>query len=450
MYFNPFDAQTSTDDEYYKLLNVARDATENEIKKSYKMLAKEHHPDRGGDAEKFKEITTAYSILSDTEKRSRYDRCGKDGVDNAAPGFPFPGMVPEQHRRPRKGPNTEIDITLPLEKIYTGVSKTFKIKRTDIDRDKTVITCNDCKGQGVQVQVIRIGSMIQHMQQPCRRCKSSGKLTPTMMVDETVEMHIDPGTPCGHKIVLSEKGNRDQDDTLAGDIIITVHADLHPLFERDKADLIYRHTISLGEALTGISFSLKMLDGRSLWVRTPPGLVSIPDLVKRWDTYHGYTVAGEDAGRIPNATVDKISDVKQECIREGFSGFVWNKKKKEAVVLDLSRQLILERKEKCSDSILFVAPTKPIKRVIRGEGLPVYKNPTLRGDMVIEFDVIFPTALTNEHIQILKDLLGTSTNVKPDDIEEKELELCGESSTSFDYLYEEEESIPNKEGCAQQ
>jgi DnaJ family protein A protein 2 len=450
MYFNPFERQTSTDDEYYKLLNVARNATEDEIKKSYKRLAKEHHPDRGGDSEKFKEVTTAYSALSDSEKRSRYDRFGKEGVDNAAPDFPFPGMFPEQHRGPPKGPNTEMTISLPLEKMYTGISKTFKITRKDIDPAKTVITCHDCKGQGVKVQTIRMGPMMQQIQQPCANCRGSGKISPMRMVEETVEMHVDPGTPCGHRIILSEKGNCDQVGTLAGDIVITVHTDLHPHFERDKADLIYRHTVSLGEALTGINFSLKTLDGRSLWIRTPPGLVSIPDLVRRWDTHHGYTVTGENAGRVPDATVDKIPNVKQACIREGFSGFVWNKKKKEAVVSALSRQLILERKEECSESILFVAPAKPIKRVIRGEGFPVYKNPTLRGDLVIEFDVTFPIALTNEHTEIITSLLGTSMNVKPEDAEEQEIEVCGEPSTNFDYLYEEEESIPNQAGCVQQ
>merc|ERR1719401_1257083 len=163
------DADTT---KFYKVLDVEKNASDAEIKKAYRKLAVKHHPDKGGDPEKFKEITRAYEVLSDSDKRSKYDRFGEDGLEEGGGGDPtdiFEAMFggggrQGGSRRRQKTKDVSQQLKVTLEQLYNGQTKKMAITRKVIDKKKGVQECEECGGRGVKVQVIRMGPMIQQMQ----------------------------------------------------------------------------------------------------------------------------------------------------------------------------------------------------------------------------------------------------------------------------------------------
>merc|ERR1719226_52490 len=158
---------------FYKALEVEKGASEPEIKKAYRKLAVKHHPDKGGDPEKFKEITRAYEVLSDPEKREKYNRFGEEGVDGEGgggdPSDIFDAFFGGGGRRrggggKRSRPKTKDvvqQLKVPLEQMYNGATKKMAVTRQVIDKSKGVQSCSECDGRGVKVEVIRMGPMIQ-------------------------------------------------------------------------------------------------------------------------------------------------------------------------------------------------------------------------------------------------------------------------------------------------
>ena len=317
----------------YEALGVSKDASASDIKKAFRKAAIQHHPDKGGDPEKFKEIGKAYEVLSDPEKREMYDQYGESALDGTAPSggaadiFDLFGGGLGGRRGPKRRPRGE-DIVFPLkvtlEHLYNGVVKKLALTRKVIcdscdgvggDSDQ-VVTCARCKGQGVVVTVRQIGpGMIQQAQSMCPQCQGEGKSIPdrarckpckgkkVVSKKITIECNVDKGMTHGQKITFNSMAD-EAPGTETGDVVIVLQQKEHENFVRkgnDNStsiaiafvvwnswylvmftadDLFLRHTITLAESLCGFSFDLKQLDGRILRVKSEPGYIYRPGSLK--------------------------------------------------------------------------------------------------------------------------------------------------------------------------
>lgn len=269
---------------FYKLLEVDKNSNESEIKKAYRRLAVKHHPDKGGDPEKFKEITRAYEVLSDQDKRAKYDKFGEEGLDSDGPGdasdifeafFGGGGGRRGGARRRQKTKDVVQNLKVTLEQMYSGYTKKMAITRQVIDKKKGVQECRECDGRGVKVEVVRMGPMIQQMQSQCHNCGGQGKSFQTKQEREVLEVHIQKGSPDGHKVVFREMAD-EHPDADAGDVVFVLKQQEHADFKRKGADLFIERKISLVEALCGFTMELTHLDGRKLQIKTSPGEIVKP------------------------------------------------------------------------------------------------------------------------------------------------------------------------------
>jgi len=291
---------------FYNLLGVDKNASEDQIRKSFRKLAMSHHPDRGGDPEKFKEIQKAYEILSDKEKRQLYDQYGEEAATQGGGGpsmasdiFDLFGMRSGGGSRgPRKGEDTVFPLRVELDDLYNGATKKLKLSKRVICKacsgkgGKGVTTCSTCKGKGIRTIIRQIGpGMIQQMQSPCSDCKGEGEIIPekdrcndchgekTVSVNKILEVAIDKGMKHGDKIKF--RGEGDQLPGIEpGDVVCVLQQKEHPLFKREGMHLFMKKHISLLEALTGFQFPVKQLDGRWLSVKSQPGVVYRPGDIK--------------------------------------------------------------------------------------------------------------------------------------------------------------------------
>lgn len=294
----------------YNVLGVAKDADESEIKKAFRKLALKNHPDKGGDIEKFKEISAAAEILSDPEKRKLYDQYGMEGLE---------GQSTEHHsaddifsmffgggggRRGRGGPQRGEDIVhtikVSLEDLYNG-----KTHRLAITRDKPCgdcegrggkigaeKVCSDCQGRGVRISIRQIGpGMVQQMQSACNSCAGVGKVMreedkcktcrgkKTFKDRKILEVAVEKGMTNGQKIRFS--GEADEiPGTVPGDVVIVIQEKEHDTFKRKGADLAVNVELTLSEALCGFVKIITHLDNRVLKVEVPAGKVTKNDSYK--------------------------------------------------------------------------------------------------------------------------------------------------------------------------
>jgi DnaJ-class molecular chaperone len=265
--------------DYYETLGLGRDASLEDIKKAYRKLAMKYHPDRGGDAEKFKEIGQAYEVLSDPERKGRYDQFGTDEPQQQMPHGPdiseifqhmfsggggFPGMGPQQRSMDRRH---TIDLT--LEQVYTGTDKTIKVP-TVKHCQSCMMTCPKCQGRGMMVQEM-FGMMGQMFAKPCDECKTAGVVrkgcpgcnhkkhtVDTVMIN----LHVDKGIHSGtqHRLQgLGEQARSNREQT--GDLIITFNVKPHPKFERRGDDLRYVMTVTFKESVEGLDVTVPHFGG---------------------------------------------------------------------------------------------------------------------------------------------------------------------------------------------
>ena len=264
------------DSKLYNILNIDTNASQADIKKAYRKLAMVNHPDKGGDAEKFKEITSAFEILGDENKRKHYDLVG-DNDDNNLPDFHdldpmnlfrsfFGGMNMSQERKQIRC----LDINISLKDLYNGKTATFKIKRKVRCSKCTNQKCNNCGGTGQIKQVLQIGpGIIQQVIEPCIKCRGRGTLSEcgicngsNLVEEEThISLTIQPGTDDGHKIPLKGKGDFNLKTQQYDDIVLILKERKDSKFTRKKNDIIVEHTISLYEALTGAIINHCHIDG---------------------------------------------------------------------------------------------------------------------------------------------------------------------------------------------
>jgi len=293
----------------YDTLGVAPGAGGNEIKKAYRKLALKLHPDKnpGPDAEKkFKEVSAAYEVLSDDQKRETYDRYGLEGLKEGRGGAGFGGAddifsmffgggSPFGHgggrsRGPRRGQDIGHELRVTLEDLYNGKTKKLSIQRTVVCKkcdgrggQGSPSKCGVCKGTGMTVRIQRMGPMIQQIQSPCNECRGEGESWANKdkckgpcngkkvhKEKEILEVHIDKGMQDGQRIPF--RGKADEEPGVeTGDIIMILRMADHEVFERKGNDLLMQMKISLSEALTGFSRTVTTLDGSKIAVTQIPG-----------------------------------------------------------------------------------------------------------------------------------------------------------------------------------
>lgn len=269
----------------YETLGVEKNADEKEIKKAYRKLAVKHHPDKGGDEQKFKEISAAYEVLSDPEKRSKYDKYGLDGIsEEGGPGgrsaddifsMFFGGGSGRGRSGPRKGDDVNHPIKVSLEDLYNGKTVKLAINRQVQVGEATM--CRQCDGQGAVIELRQIAlGMVQQVQKRCTKCAGEGYCGETKKERKVLEVHIEKGMKNGQKVVF--RGMADEKPNMEpGDINFIVQEKEHELFKRKGADLLITKTLSLNEALCGFEWAVPHLDKREIVIKSRPGEVIRPE-----------------------------------------------------------------------------------------------------------------------------------------------------------------------------
>ena len=289
--------------DYYEVLGVDKSASANDIKKAYRRKAMEYHPDKNpGNKEaedKFKEAAEAYSVLSDPDKKARYDQFGHAGMDGAggfgSGGFGgqgmdindifsmfgdifgggfgsggFGGFGGGHTQQPRyRGGDLRVKVKLTLQEIADGVTKKFKLKKyvtcphcngSGAEGNATE-TCPDCKGTGRTVRTVRTPFGIMNSESVCPKCGGEGRIIKDkckhcngdgiIMGEEIVEVQIPAGVADGMQLSMRGKGNAAKRNGIAGDLLIQVEEEKHPQLIRDERDLIYNLLLDIPTATLG-------------------------------------------------------------------------------------------------------------------------------------------------------------------------------------------------------
>mmetsp|Transcript_6837 Transcript_6837/g.9951 ORF Transcript_6837/g.9951 Transcript_6837/m.9951 type:complete len:414 (+) Transcript_6837:33-1274(+) len=268
----------------YETLGVPKSAPAKDIKKAYRQLSLKHHPDRGGDASKFKEINAAYEILSDADKRQKYDKYGLDGVTDETPGHThddlfsmFFGGGGQSRSGPRKGENVNHPVKVSLEDLYNGKTVKVSVQRQVVVGKPT--HCRECDGEGVVVELRQIAlGMVQQLQRRCAACGGQGCKAETTTERKVLEVHIEPGMK--HNTKITFRGMADEKPNMEpGDVVFVVQEKEHELFKRKGADLLVTKTLTLNEALCGFEWMIPQLDGRKVVIQSKQGEVIQPETV---------------------------------------------------------------------------------------------------------------------------------------------------------------------------
>jgi molecular chaperone DnaJ len=307
--------------DYYEILGVAREASVEEVKKAYRKIAFEHHPDRNpGDKQaerRFKEATEAYEVLRDPDKRARYDRFGHAAVGSGAGGgYDFSGFDladalrafmrdfggdggsfddlfgSSRGRRPgpRRGDDLQVQLKLTLEEVATGVEKKIRVRHlrscaTCAGRGgKGETRCPQCQGHGEVRSVHQsfFGQFVnvsacprcqgegKVVRDPCEVCKGEGRMSES----ETLAVRVPPGVASGNFIPLRGMGDAGPRGGPAGDLIVLIEEKAHPLFDRHGNDLRVDLPIGYATAVLGGPVEAPTLDGSAARVEVPAGSAS--------------------------------------------------------------------------------------------------------------------------------------------------------------------------------
>lgn len=296
--------------DYYELLGVNRNTSEEELKKAYRKLALQHHPDRNPGnkqaEEKFKEVSEAYSVLSDAQKRAQYDQFGHAAFGDGGPfagGFDFSGGFEDVfgdifgeffgsgtgRRRGRgRGEDLRYNLTLTFEEAVSGAEKKIKIPRhgpcetchgTGAKPGTAPQTCPTCRGRGqVSFQqgffsVSRTCNQCQGhgtvIKDPCATCGGAGRVR-TM---HTLSVKIPAGVDNGSRLKLRAEGETGPAGGTPGDLFVVTQVEPHPIFVRDNLDIICDVPISFAQATLGAEMDVPTLDGK-VKMKIPTGTQS--------------------------------------------------------------------------------------------------------------------------------------------------------------------------------
>ncbi|MBQ0005921.1 MAG: molecular chaperone DnaJ [Alistipes sp.] len=311
--------------DYYEVLGVNKNSSADEIKKAYRKLALQYHPDRNpGDKqaeEKFKEAAEAYDVLSNPDKKARYDQFGMAGMNGAGQGgfggfgggfsmedifsrfgdifggggSPFDaffGGGAGGGRRTSRGSNLRIRVKLTLEEVVKGTTKTIKLNKDVVcpechgkgaKSEADIQTCDQCHGSGRVTKVVN--SLFGRMQtvDTCPKCGGSGKVIKTpcphchgsglVKSAEEITFKIPAGMTEGMELTVSGKGNAARNGGVPGDLLVSVSEEAHPELQRDGNDLIYTLFISITDAVLGTTAEVPSVDGH-LRIKIEPGTQS--------------------------------------------------------------------------------------------------------------------------------------------------------------------------------
>eukprot|EP00931_Biecheleriopsis_adriatica_P092077 TRINITY_DN658_c0_g3_i1.p1 TRINITY_DN658_c0_g3~~TRINITY_DN658_c0_g3_i1.p1 ORF type:complete len:530 (+),score=162.50 TRINITY_DN658_c0_g3_i1:65-1591(+) len=434
---------------FYKVLEVEKNASDAEIKKAYRKLAVKHHPDKGGDPEKFKEITRAYEVLSDSDKRSKYDRFGEEGLENDGgmdandifSNLFGGGGGPRGGGRKKKTKDVVQNLKVTLEQMYTGQSKKMAITRQVVDKKKGVQECRKCDGRGVVIEVVRMGPMIQQMQSACPACGGQGKSFSMKQEREVMEVHIQKGSPDGHKVVFREMAD-EHPDADAGDVVFVLKQQEHPVFKRKGADLFVERKISLVEALCGFQMDITHLDGRKLLIKTEPGEIVKPmaqnfdPLAKEDETTEWEVFEDCDCPSVDNVAQGDTTDVdtlkkavETQLKRKGIDVGCFVVDSQRAYFKECSRADALAAKKTRKGSTMYVIADPDAKKsfrmmkAVKDEGMPTYKNPFVHGNLFLVLTIEFPDELSEATQKSLYKLLPAPLHAPTWKEDDKEVEV---------------------------
>jgi molecular chaperone DnaJ len=283
--------------DYYEVLGIHRGASADEIRRAYRRLAKEYHPDVNkseGSEDRFKEINEAYAVLSDEEKRASYDRFGHAGVEGMPSDFNFDfgfgdifeqffgaGMGGRRRRHaPRRGTDLGYDLTIDFEEAIFGAEKEIEFSRMEVcstcqgsgaEPGTTPVRCNTCNGTGEvrQVRQTFLGSMVnvttcpdcrgrgEVISTPCRACKGRGleRCTVRKVID------VPPGVDEGTQIRFSGEGEPGANGGPKGNLFVIIHVKPHRFFRRKENDIIIDLGINIAQATLGAKVTIPTVDG---------------------------------------------------------------------------------------------------------------------------------------------------------------------------------------------
>ncbi|MBQ9413781.1 MAG: molecular chaperone DnaJ [Clostridia bacterium] len=292
--------------DYYEVLGVSRTASDDEIKKAYRKLAKQYHPDLNpGDKEaeaRFKEVNEAYEVLSDSAKKARYDQYGHAGVDPnfGAGGSAYGGGFQDMDidlgdifstffgggRRanpnaPRRGSDASASLFLSFEESARGCKKQVEVTLVELctecggsgaAKGTAPTRCPDCGGRGQVARQQRTPFGVMQTQTPCMRCHGSGRIIQTpcsvcrgsgrVSVRRTVGVNIPAGIANGQVITIRGKGNAGQNGGMPGDLEVQIAVRPHPFFEREGNDITCDLPLTFVQAALGAEIQVPTLDGK--------------------------------------------------------------------------------------------------------------------------------------------------------------------------------------------
>jgi molecular chaperone DnaJ len=284
--------------DYYEVLGVSRTADEDDLKRAYRRLARQYHPDvnkEPGAEERFKEANEAYEVLSDHEKRQAYDRFGHAGVDGSAgySGFGFGGIsdifeeffgfgtgTRSRRRGPRRGNDLQYDLEIDFEEAVFGCDKEIELYRPEscpvcqgngAEPGTTPVRCNQCNGSGEvrRVQQSILGSFVnvttcptcqgagEVISTPCRNCRGDGQVR----ASKTITVKIPAGVEDGTRIRLAGEGEPGHRGGPPGNLYVLLHVQPHAIFRRSKDDIVLEISINVAQAALGDKVMIPTLDG---------------------------------------------------------------------------------------------------------------------------------------------------------------------------------------------
>ncbi len=306
--------------DYYDVLEIDRNATESDIKKAYRKLALKYHPDKNPNdqsaEDKFKEAAEAYEVLSNPDKKARYDRYGHAGMGGASGGFgggmsmddifsqfgdifggAFGGFGGSagRTRRVNRGSNLRVKVRLNLEDIAKGTEKKIKVNKyvscqpcsgTGAENGSAYAGCSTCNGSG---HITRVASTFLGQMQTtstCPTCGGEGRIITNKCTscqgngvvrdEEIISINIPPGVAEGMQLSLSGKGNAGARGGIAGDLLVLIEEEKHPELERDGNNLIHNLFISIPDAALGTQVDVPTVEGKArvkITAGTQPGKV---------------------------------------------------------------------------------------------------------------------------------------------------------------------------------
>ena len=315
--------------DYYEVLGVDKSASADEIKKAYRKMAVKYHPDKNpGDKaaeEKFKEAAEAYSVLSDADKKAKYDQFGHAGVDGAGPDFSggfgnlndilndlfgggfggfgggfggFSGFgggfggSQQRQQRVYRGRDIRVRVKLTLEEIAKGVEKEISIEKSvpcsecggkGAKNSSDIKTCPGCNGTGQVQRVVNsfLGQTVTYS--TCQQCGGEGKIisnpcrscggTGLVRKRETTKVKIPAGVEAGMQLTIQGEGHAAKNNGINGDLLVVIEEQAHPDLKRDGNNLYYTKVISMPDAVLGAEVEIPCLDGKQK-IKVEPGTQS--------------------------------------------------------------------------------------------------------------------------------------------------------------------------------